>query len=263
MRAFSFRQIGFALLCILISSTMLLLFSPVSGQSGTISGIAIKTKKNTPTKTKTRTPTKTTTRAPTKSPTRVRTLTKSATAIPATLTRTPTSTPTSTAASTPTLTPSATPNPDAALNTIVNGGFETTGGWQATHPSFAFSTGSGGVLPNSGSYMMMTTGREFEIYQSVIVPQSAPILRFSYRVTGSSASCVGSQSYMYISIDRWYPESYWYGCDTAGWETFTFDLSSEAGNSRELVIYIGTNGTTVFLDNIGFVSAPTRLVDYY
>jgi hypothetical protein len=117
--------------------------------------------------------------------------------------------------------------------------------------------------------MKTTTGVEFEIFQSVIVPPSAPILRFSYRVTGSRSSCDsssgGGDSYMYISLDRYSPETYWYGCDTAGWETFTFDLSSAAGDSRDLVIYIGTIGgtTTVFLDDIGFVSAPTREVDYY
>ena len=53
-------------------------------------------------------------------------------------------------------------------------------------------------------------------------------------------------------------------CDTVGWETRTLDLSNDGGNRREIIIDVMTpSGGTVYLDDIGFVSGPTREVDYY
>jgi hypothetical protein len=42
------------------------------------------------------------------------------------------------------------------------------------------------------------------------------------------------------------------------------DLSNDGGNRREIIIDVMTpGGGTVYLDDIGFVSGPTREVDYY
>lgn len=114
--------------------------------------------------------------------------------------------------------------------------------------------------------MMATNGTNFEIFQTVTVPSSAPYLRFSYRIVGSSNSCGGfGGDYLdvYVAAGS-LSEEYIEVCDTAGWVTGTLDLSADAGNSREIIIdVILSGGGTVYLDDIGFVSSPTRLVDYY
>ena len=54
-------------------------------------------------------------------------------------------------------------------------------------------------------------------------------------------------------------------CNTAGWVTGTLDMTSEAGTTTEIYFEVvtDTHGGTVYFDDIGFVSAPTREVDYY
>ncbi len=102
--------------------------------------------------------------------------------------------------------------------------------------------------------------------QTVYIPANAPYLRFSYRIIGSRSCDTGSSSdyiWLYSNIDR----SQWYldACNTAGWVTGTLDMTSEAGTTTEIYFEVvtDTHGGTVYFDDIGFVSAPTREVDYY
>ena len=128
------------------------------------------------------------------------------------------------------------------------------------------STGSGSVTPKSGSYMMATDGTYASLIHFVYIPASAPYLRFSYRIVGSR-SCDTSSSMDYIwvysngYISQWDVDA----CSTAGWVTGTLDMTSEAGTSSFIYFEVNTNahGGTVYFDDIGFVSSPTREVDYY
>jgi hypothetical protein len=67
-----------------------------------------------------------------------------------------------------------------------------------------------------------------------------------------------------------YSNSYrseWYldACNTEGWVTGSLDMTSEAGTTTEIYFDVVTemHGGTVYFDDIGFVSEPTRAVDYY
>jgi hypothetical protein len=212
------------------------------------------------TATKTRTKTRTVTRTIAKTHTKTRTATKNPPKMPS---LTPTNTPSATVSPTATLTPTPTPNPDAARNTIVNGGFESASGWDTNE--VVFTMGTGDVTPKSGMYMMKTQGTTALLYQRATIPASAPYLRFSYRVTDVRMSC-GSY-FNYISASTTHGISYLdiEACNTAGWVTGTIDMTSDIGLETFFVIEVVTtaDGGTVYIDDVGFVSGPTREVDYY
>jgi hypothetical protein len=86
----------------------------------------------------------------------------------------------------------------------------------------------------------------------------------SYAISGS-ATCgtygngievVGDVSGSYISpIDM---------CNTDGWVTTTIDMRRDAGKNVRLLFGVdSTGGGLILIDDIGFVSSPTGVVDYY
>ena len=107
------------------------------------------------------------------------------------------------------------------------------------------------VLPGDG-----------EIYQVIRVPSGATYLRFSYWITGAKhcGEFLGELTFDAGALD-WVRLDI---CNTSVWTTQTIDLTNAVGQDRTIYFYIlNTTGGTVFLDDIGFVSGPTRLVDYY
>jgi hypothetical protein len=105
-----------------------------------------------------------------------------------------------------------------------------------------------------------------ELSQSVYVPANAPYLRFSYRIVGSrSCDSGGGDDYIWLYSNRDISQWYLDACSTAGWVTGTLDMTSEAGTSTAIYFEVNTDahGGTVYFDDIGFVSEPTREVDYY
>ncbi len=130
----------------------------------------------------------------------------------------------------------------------------------------AYTTASGSVTPKSGLYMSATVGIYAILTQPVYIPTTAPYLRFSYRIVGSR-SCDTGSSTDYIWVWNNLGGSEWYldACSTAGWVTGTLDMRNEAGHTPEIYfeVHTGTHGGTVYFDDIGFVSEPTREVDYY
>lgn len=130
----------------------------------------------------------------------------------------------------------------------------------------AYNTASGSVTPKSGLYMSATVGMYAILTQPVYIPTTAPYLRFSYRIVGSRSCATGSSTdyiwvYTNVGVLVWYLDA----CSTAGWVTGTLDMTSEAGATAEIYFEVNTDahGGTVYFDDIGFVSAPTREVDYY
>jgi hypothetical protein len=114
--------------------------------------------------------------------------------------------------------------------------------------------------------MTATSGIYASLTQTVYIPANAPYLRFSYWIVGSRSCSSGSSTdYIWVftnsGIAEWYVDT----CNTAGWVTGTLDMTSEAGSTREIIIEVNmeAHGGTVYFDDIGFVSAPTREVDYY
>jgi hypothetical protein len=106
----------------------------------------------------------------------------------------------------------------------------------------------------------------FQIFQSASVPASARYLRFSYRVVGSRSCSSGSSSdYIWVYNNAGIAEWNLDICNTAGWVTGTLDMTNEAGSTGEIIIEVNmeAHGGTVYFDDIGFVSEPTREVDYY
>ena len=114
--------------------------------------------------------------------------------------------------------------------------------------------------------MMATDGTYASLIHFVLIPGSAPYLRFSYRIVGSrSCDTSSSGDYVWVYSDDWRSQWDVGACSTAGWVTGTLDMTSEAGEYKEITFKIVTYafGGTVYFDDIGFVSAPTREVDYY
>jgi len=113
---------------------------------------------------------------------------------------------------------------------------------------------------------MATTGSDASIYQTVLIPANAPYLRFSYRISGARSCDSGiGEDYIWVYPDSLSAEWVLDTCNTAGWVTGTLDLTSVAGSTQQIVIQVTTavHGGTVFFDDVGFVSGPTREVDYY
>ncbi len=132
--------------------------------------------------------------------------------------------------------------------------------------SFLYTFASGGVIPKSGSYMAASAGTYAALSQTVHIPVNAPYLRFSYRIVGSRSCSSGSSvDYVWVYTDAATVEWYLETCNTEGWVTGTLDLTSEAGSTRQIFFEVATDihGGTVYFDDIGFVSGPTREVDYY
>ena len=114
--------------------------------------------------------------------------------------------------------------------------------------------------------MMATDGTYASLIQDVFIPASAPYLRFSYWIV-SSKSCdtISSGDYIWVYSKDWISQGVVDACRTDRWVTGTLDMTSEAGTTTEIYFEVvtDTHGGTVYFDDIGFVSAPTREVDYY
>jgi hypothetical protein len=53
-------------------------------------------------------------------------------------------------------------------------------------------------------------------------------------------------------------------CNTDGWVTTTIDMRRDAGKNVRLLFGVdSTGGGLILIDDIGFVSSPTGVVDYY
>jgi hypothetical protein len=113
--------------------------------------------------------------------------------------------------------------------------------------------------------MMLTVWYDWvQFDQTIRIPEDAPYLVMSYAISGS-ATCgtygngievVGDVSGSYISpIDM---------CNTDGWVTTTIDMRRDAGKNVRLLFGVdSTGGGLILIDDIGFVSSPTGVVDYY
>ena len=132
--------------------------------------------------------------------------------------------------------------------------------------SVVYNTSSGSVTPKSGSFMSATNNVSASLSQTVYIPANARYLRFSYRIVGSRSCDTGSSTdYIWVFTNSGISEWYLDVCSSAGWVTDTLDMTLDAGTTTEIIFEVVTNehGGTVYFDNIGFVSAPTREVDYY
>jgi hypothetical protein len=158
-----------------------------------------------------------------------------------------------------------TPNPDAARNTIRDGGFESGSNgvspWVLDHVTI-WADGMG-VPPKSGLRLLAQIGSTASLYQRVTIPASAPYLRFSYYVSGSG-EC-STSPYITVSSNDGSATLEVDQCDRPGWYTATLDMSSDIGLTTEIVFALSSDnaGGIILLDDIGFVSGPNRLVDYY
>ena len=132
--------------------------------------------------------------------------------------------------------------------------------------SVVYNTASGSVTPKSGSYMSATNYMYASLSQTVYIPANAPYLRFSYRIIGSRSCSSGDGSdYIWLYSSNYASQWNLDACNTAGWVTGTLDMTSEAGTTTGISFEVATDtqGGTVYFDDIGFISAPTREVDYY
>lgn len=161
--------------------------------------------------------------------------------------------------------PRATVNPDKARNTVKNGGFETTGGWTMTNALMIAN--ASGVLPERGHKMLNVTFGNAQ--QSFKVPSSAPYLRFSYQMRGATGTC-GSSGRLQIALEAGTASKNENieACSTKNttrWVVKTYDLRKHIGKTATFSLYhMNLGGAETFLiDDVGLVSGPTRLVDYY
>lgn len=215
-----------------------------------------------PTKTRTKTKTKTKTRTKTKTKTRTKTRTATRTTT-GTATSTSTATPTSTLTSTPTIT--KTPNPLAGSNTVLNGGFEDATGWALANAGTR-TMATGGVSPAHGDWMfkVVVSGENFG--QIVVVPADATTLKYSYRYENAGATC-GSE------LIYFYDDNFAFNHDgiemctanySSSWRTVSIDVTALRGTTVNITYTIFLEpGTIVYLDDVGFVTSPETVVDYY
>jgi hypothetical protein len=211
----------------------------------------------------TRTPTDTVTASLTASATNTATASATPTATP-TATATQTALPTNTA--TKTATPTATVNPDKTANTIRNGGFETTGDW-IDEVGGTRTMGSGSIAPERGSWMYVSSGQYGTLTQAVTVPITATYFNLSYRYTNANESCGSLMEFVWVYNEADTIGDYFEICSeqsSTQWRTLQVPMHGLAGQQQTIIIEISTqSGATLAIDNIGFVSAPARVVDYY
>ena len=143
----------------------------------------------------------------------------------------------------------------------MNGGFETGSGW--TMSSVFIWQRFSGVDPKSGRRLLASSGAPASIYQMATIPASAPYLRFSYYVVNSSF-CSNSP-YLIVHTNDGIISLQIDACNTTGWVTGTVNMTSIIGSTKNIVFeFVEENaGGAILIDDIGFVSEPTRVVDYY
>jgi hypothetical protein len=101
----------------------------------------------------------------------------------------------------------------------------------------------------------------------VVVPSTATYLNLSYRYTNATETCGSLLEYVLVYNEIGDVGDYVEICGAESatqWRTLQIPMHMIAGQTDTIYIEVSTErGATVAIDNIGFVSAPTRVVDYY
>jgi hypothetical protein len=126
---------------------------------------------------------------------------------------------------------------------------------------------SGSMTPERGLWMYQSSWQAGVLSQSLTVPGSAPYFNISYRFINATHPCGEYSEYLAVYDNvglTMEVAEICTGNTSSQWRTLQVPLHFLAGQSITLSVDISTqDGATLIIDNAGFVSTSSRVVDYY